>query len=279
MALSIFKLFAGLLGRSSAMVADAVHSLSDFVSDIVVLVLVRLSAKGQDKDHDYGHGKFETLASAIVSLLLLGVGVKLMIDGIAKIRFLAGGGVLESPAKIALWAALASIAVKEFLYQWTARVGRKENSSAVVANAWHHRSDALSSVGSALGIGGAILFGGEWVALDPITGCVISVVIVIASVKMLLPAFRELTEASLPDETEDRIMAMIQSVPGVENAHALKTRKVGPYIIVEAHIVVDPDMNVARAHSIATEVENGIRKEFGRDTQVIIHTEPAIDSE
>ena len=109
MALSIFKLFAGLLGRSSAMVADAVHSLSDFVSDIVVLVLVRLSATGQDKDHDYGHGKFETLASAIVSLLLLGVGVKLMIDGIAKIRFLAGGGVLESPAKIALWAALASI--------------------------------------------------------------------------------------------------------------------------------------------------------------------------
>ena len=159
-ALSGLKLLAGILGHSAAMLADAVHSLSDLVSDAVVLIMVRIASKGQDKSHDYGHGKFETLATLVVSLLLLVVGVGLMSKGIESIRFVIGGGTIEKPSMIALWAAVISIAVKEILYQWTAHVGKAVESQAVVANAWHHRSDALSSVGSLVGIGGAILLGG-----------------------------------------------------------------------------------------------------------------------
>lgn len=279
MLLAVGKLFAGLYGRSAAMVADAVHSFSDLVSDFVVIIMVKVAGKGHDKGHDYGHGKFETLATAIVSLLLITVGGKLMAGAVSRIRTVIGGGTLEAPGFIALWAAIASIAVKEILYQWTARTGRRVNSSAMIANAWHHRSDALSSVGSALGISGAILLGGKWTILDPIVCVIISIVIIVVAVKMAIPALAELTEASLPDETEDHITAIIESVPGVDNAHALKTRRNGPNIIIDAHIVVKPEMSVYEAHEITTQVEDAIRNEFGEETQVSIHVEPHIDAE
>ncbi|MDO5442422.1 MAG: cation diffusion facilitator family transporter [Bacteroidia bacterium] len=277
--LCVFKAVAGILGKSSAMVADAVHSLSDLVSDIVVLVMVRIASKGKDKSHDYGHGKFETLATVAVSLLLLVVGAKLMVGAIERIRFASGGGTLEAPGTIALWAALVSIAVKEFLYQWTARVGKRVDSPAMIANAWHHRSDALSSVGSALGIGGAILLGGKWTILDPIVGAVISIVIIVVAVKMSIPAINELTEASLPDETEERILSIFRSVPGIDNVHDLRTRRSGPDIIIDVHIVVDPEMTVAAAHDITAEAESTIRQEFGAGTQISIHVEPNEDSD
>ncbi len=261
------------------MVADAVHSFSDLISDIVVLVMVRISSRGKDKGHDYGHGKFETLATVLVSLLLLVVGVRLIGNAVDRIRYVVGGGVIEAPGTIALWAALVSIAVKEILYQWTARAGRRVDSPAMIANAWHHRSDALSSVGSALGIGGAILLGGRWTVLDPAVGCIISIVIIVVAVKMALPALDELTEASLPDDVESNIISAIEAVSGVENVHNLKTRRIGHNISIDTHIVVDPNMSVADAHTITELIEKAIRSEYGENTLVSIHVEPDVDAE
>lgn len=277
--LTVFKLIAGLFGRSSAMIADAIHSLSDLVSDIVVLVMVKVSSKGVDKNHDYGHGKFETLATVVVAVILLWVGVELLIEGIGKIRLVLIGETLPVPGTIALWAALISILVKEILYQWTSRVGKKVNSSAMITNAWHHRSDALSSIGAAIGIGGAICFGGKWVILDPIVGCIISIFIVVIAVKMAIPALYELTEGSLPEEIEQHIMQLILSVDGVTNVHDLRTRRNGPIMIIGAHIVVDPNMTVANAHHLTVLAENAIRNQFGNETQISIHIEPTEEAE
>lgn len=277
--LTAFKLVAGLLGRSSAMIADAIHSLSDLVSDIVVLVMVKVSSKGVDKSHDYGHGKFETLATVVVAVILLWVGIELLIEGIGKIRLVIVGETLPVPGTIALWAALISILVKEILYQWTSRVGKKVNSPAMITNAWHHRSDALSSIGAAIGIGGAICFGGKWVILDPIVGCIISIFIVVIAVKMAIPALYELTDGSLPEEIEQQIIQLILSVDGVTNVHDLRTRRNGPIIIIGVHIVVDPNMTVAKAHHLTVLAENAIRNQFGNETQISIHIEPTEEAE
>lgn len=277
--LTVFKLIAGLFGRSSAMIADAIHSLSDLVSDIVVLVMVKVSSKGVDDNHDYGHGKYETLATVVVAIILLWVGVELLIEGIGKIRLVLVGETLPVPGTIALWAALISILVKEILYQWTSRVGKKVNSSAMITNAWHHRSDALSSIGAAIGIGGAICFGGKWVILDPIVGCIISIFIVVIAVKMAIPALYELTDGSLPEEIEQHIMQLILSVDGVTNVHDLRTRRNGPIMIIGAHIVVDPNMTVANAHHLTVLAENAIRNQFGNETQISIHIEPTEEAE
>lgn len=278
-ALAGAKLLAGLVGKSSAMTADAIHSLSDLVSDVIVLAMVKVSSKGRDKSHDYGHGKFETLATAFVALMLLVVGGKLMADGVGKIVDIVHGTSLPVPGRIALWAAVLSIVVKEVLYQWTARVGRKCQSPAIITNAWHHRTDALSSVASAAGISAAILFGGKWTVMDPIVCCLISIFIVYIAVKMAIPALNELTEASLPDEIEDEMERIIRSVEGVENVHAMKTRSAGPNYIVESHIVVRPDMSVAEAHAITAVAEARLRERFGASTQISLHVEPSVEAE
>lgn len=277
--LSILKMAAGFFGNSAAMVADAVHSLSDLASDVVVLVMTRIASKEKDRSHEYGHGKFETLATVIISVLLFIVGFKLMANGIEKIRYILAGGAVEFPQSIALWAALISIAIKEILYQWTSRIGKKINSQVMVSNAWHHRSDALSSVGSALGIGGAMLLGGKWIILDPLVCCIISIVIIIVAIRMILPAINELTEGSLPEETEKRILEIIGSIPEVKDVHELKTRQNGPGIIIDAHIVLDPDMRVAEAHEITVIAEESLKKEFGEDIIISLHVEPDEESE
>lgn len=276
--LTALKLAAGILGRSSAMIADAIHSLTDLVSDAIVLVMVRISSKGSDKGHDYGHGKYETLATLCISMLLIVVAVKLMSGGIGEIKLVIGGGTLESPGAVALWAAVISIIAKEALYRWTAAVGRKVNSTSLIANAWHHRSDALSSIGALVGIGGAMLLGGKWTILDPVTCCIISVFILIVAVKMSIPALNELTDASLSDDIENDITATILSVEGVEDVHELKTRNNGPNVIIGTHIVVDSEMTVAQAHDITILIEEAIRKKFGPETQISIHVEPDKDA-
>lgn len=278
LALSALKLTAGLVGRSSAMVADAVHSFSDLVSDVVVLVFARISGKGKDKGHDYGHGKFETLATTVVSLLLLVVAARMIALSVGQIRSALAGAPPSAPGVIALVAAVVSIAVKEILYQWTARVGRRLSSSVMVANAWHHRSDALSSIGSLIGIGAAILLGGKWTILDPLVGLVISVVIIVVAVKMSIPALAELTDASLPDDVEQKITEIIDSVPGVSDVHELKTRRCGHYSIAEVHMVVRPDMTILEAHDLTVEAERRLHAAFGDDMQVTIHVEPSADS-
>ena len=278
-ALTAFKIVAGIIGHSAAMVADGVHSLSDLLSDVVVLVFVRISGKGRDKNHDYGHGKFETFATLIISLMLLVVGANLMSSGIASIKKILGGESVEAPGMIALWAALLSIVSKEILYRYTALQGRKLDSPMMVANAWHHRSDALSSVGSLLGIGGAILLGDKFVILDPLAGCVISIFIIVMAVRMSIPAIKELLDVSLPDEMEDEIERTAKGVSGVVDLHELKTRREGPGIVLEGHLVLHSDISLEQAHSISKQVERALRDRFGDSTQISLHLEPENDSQ
>lgn len=277
--LTVFKILAGILGRSTAMIADGIHSLSDLLSDIVVIVFVKISAKGRDKDHDYGHGKFETFATLIISLMLIVVAANLMSGGINKIRLILDGGEVSSPGMIALWAAVASIVLKEILYRYTIIQGRALNSPMMIANAWHHRSDAFSSVGSLLGIAGAIFLGDKFVILDPITGCVISIFILVMAVKMSVPAIKELLDVSLPDDVEEKIEATAKSVKGVVDLHELKTRREGPGIIMEGHLVLDSEISLKEAHDISKKVEESLRKEFGTETQISLHLEPEDDAE
>lgn len=277
--LTVFKIFAGIIGHSTAMVADGLHSLSDLLSDIVVIVFVKISAKGRDKDHDYGHGKFETFATLIISLMLIVVAANLMSGGIGKIRLILDGGEVTSPGMIALWAAVASIVSKEILYRYTIIQGKALNSPMMIANAWHHRSDAFSSIGSLLGIAGAIFLGDKFVILDPITGCVISVFIFVMAVKMSVPAIKELLDVSLPDDIEAKIEETAKSIPGVIDLHELKTRREGPGIVMEGHLVLDSEISLKQAHDISKKVEEALRKEFGSETQISLHLEPEDDSE
>lgn len=276
--LTIFKIIAGALGRSAAMVADGIHSLSDLLSDIVVLVFTHISSKGKDKNHSFGHGKFETMATLIVSVILVAVGAKLMADGVASIIGVMNGNSIPLPGSIALWAAIGSIIIKEILYHATIRTARRTNSPVVLANAWHHRSDALSSIGALAGIAGAMILGEKWTILDPIASCCISIAIIVVAVKMSLPSLAELLETSLPDEIEKDIISISNSVQGVENIHELKTRRNGISYIIDAHIVVDPHISVTEAHNIATDVENALKEKYGNETQINIHIEPDQDS-
>ena len=276
--LTIFKIIAGALGRSAAMVADGIHSLSDLLSDIVVLVFTHISSKGKDKNHSFGHGKFETMATLIVSVILVAVGAKLMADGVASIIGVMNGNSIPLPGSIALWAAIGSIIIKEILYHATIRTARRTNSPVVLANAWHHRSDALSSIGALAGIAGAMILGEKWTILDPIASCCISIAIIVVAVKMSLPSLAELLETSLPDEIEKEIISISNSVQGVENIHELKTRRNGISYIIDAHIVVDPHISVTEAHNIATDVENALKEKYGNETQINIHIEPDQDS-
>ena len=268
------KIMAGIFGRSAAMIADGVHSLSDLLSDAVVLIFTHISSKDKDRDHRFGHGKFETMATVIISVILVIVAAKLMSGGIKDIIACVNGEVLPRPGFIALAAAAGSIVLKEILYQWTASVGKKTGSTAVMANAWHHRSDAMSSIGALLGIGGAIILGDRWTILDPITSCGISIAIMVVAVKMAMPSLEELLETSLPEEIEKEIIDIAISVPGVNDIHELKTRRNGMSFIIDAHVVVDPDMSVVEAHDIATNVEEALRSRFGNETQTSIHIEP-----
>lgn len=272
--LTAFKLVAGAVGKSSAMMADGVHSLSDFISDIIILVFLKVSGKGRDKNHDFGHGKFETMATFILSIILIVVAARILSNGVESISAVLRGEEIAIPSMIAFIAAAVSIVAKEFCFRITEYVGKKVNSPAVVANAWHHRSDALSSVGSLVGIGCAIWLGKKWVILDPIAGCVISVVIFVVAVKMALPAMKELLDISLPEETENEIIRLASGVEGVKDVHNLKTRSHGPSVIIDAHVVVDYRMSIVEAHNIATKVEDLLAEHFGRETQISIHIEP-----
>lgn len=277
--LTVFKILAGIMGRSTAMIADGIHSLSDLLSDIIVIVFVKISSKGRDKNHDYGHGKFETFATLIISLMLIVVAANLMSGGIGKIKAILGGAQVSSPGMIAFWAAVASIVFKEALYHYTIIQGKALNSPMMIANAWHHRSDAMSSIGSLIGIGGAIFLGNKFVILDPVTGCVISIFIFVMAVRMSVPAIKELLDVSLPDEVEERIEATAKTIPGVIELHELKTRREGPGIIMEGHLVLLSDISLKEAHNISKKVEESLRKEFGPETQISLHLEPEDDAE
>ena len=270
----VVKFVAGIFGHSAAMIADAVHSLTDFATDVVVLIFVHLGNKPADRDHDYGHGKYETLATAIIGTSLLAVGVLIFCSGAGKTWRVIQGEMLPSPGKVALVAAVASIVLKEWAYRFTVKVGKRCQSEAVVANAWHHRSDALSSVGTMIGIGGAILLGNRWTVLDPLASIVVSVFIVRAAWQLMMESMKELTEASLSDEDEAVIMHIAASEPGVSEVHNLRTRRVGNRIAIEMHARMLGSTPLVEAHLHATAIEHRLKEHFGPDTLVSIHLEP-----
>ena len=272
--LTLFKFVAGILGRSSAMVADAVHSLSDLLTDAVVMVFVHISSKPADKDHDYGHGKYETLATALVGVALLVVAGGIIYHGAIKLWDWLHGVELPMPGMLALWAAVISILLKELVFQYTLRKGRKLNSSAVEANAWHHRSDALSSIGTLVGIGGAILLGNRWTVLDPVASLVVGAFIVHTAWKLLKQCIGELTEASLPPEVEREILDIVNRFDIVSDPHNLRTRRIGNHYAIELHIRMDGKLPLVEAHSVAHYIEDALKEKFGRDTHVIVHVEP-----
>lgn len=272
--LIVMKLVAGLLGHSAAMIADAVHSLSDFLTDIAVIVFVRLSNKPQDKNHDYGHGKYETLATALIGMALLGVGVAILINGVMKIWSVAHGAILPSPGWVAFVAAIVSILAKEWCYRITVHVGRRVGSEAVIANAWHHRSDALSSIGTAVGIGGAIVLGDRWTVLDPIAAVIVGVLIVGTAIRLLNTAVDELLERSLPDEVEEEIIHIAEDESEVSSIHHLRTRRIGNNIAIDMHLRMPGNISLYEAHEHETNIENRLRHRFGTGTLISLHAEP-----
>lgn len=272
--LLLFKFIAGFLGHSAAMIADAVHSLSDFVTDIVVLIFVRISGKPKDKSHDYGHGKYETLATTIIGLALLVVAIGILYSGTTKIIFWVNGEILAAPGMLALWAALLSILLKEGVYRYSMIKARELNSQAVEANAWHHRSDALSSIGTAVGIGGAIFLGQHWTVLDPIASVIVGIFIVKVSVDLLRNGIGDLMEQSLPDAVEEEILNLVASLPGDVKPHDLRTRRLGNHYAIELHILMEGDISLKEAHDKASEVEDLLRDHYGEETHVAVHVEP-----
>ena len=273
-ALLTFKFIAGVLGHSSAMIADAVHSLSDFLTDVVVLVFVYISAKPQDESHDYGHGKFETIASFLIGLALLGAATGIIVAGGLKLSSWFAGEQLPAPGCLALWAALLSIVVKELLYQYTIRRGRKLNSQVVIANAWHHRSDALSSIAAAIGIGGAILMGDRWTVLDPLASILVGLLLVKVAADLLKTSVGDLTECSLPADTEEEILQIIHMFPDVQEPHNLRTRRIGDRIAIEAHVRMDGYLPLNEVHDRASAIEQKLKEHFGSKTHVTLHMEP-----
>ena len=272
--LLVLKFAAGILGHSAAMIADAIHSLTDFATDVVVLVFVKLGNKPMDKDHDYGHGKYETLATAIIGISLFAVGVMICWSGLVKTYHALCGEQLQQPGVVALVAAVLSIVMKEWAYQFTVRTGRKYHSEAVVANAWHHRSDALSSIGTMMGIGGAILLGSHWAVLDPLAAIVVSVFIIKAAWGLVMQSVKELTDASLSEKEEDEILKTASEEEGVGEIHNLRTRRIGNNIAIEMHVRMPGSLSLYAAHEHATAIENRLKQKYGAGTHVGIHIEP-----
>lgn len=269
-----FKFIAGFLGNSTAMIADAIHSLSDFLTDVIVLLFIRISSKPQDKSHDYGYGKYETLATTIIGLALFIVGAGLLWNSVTQIYLVWQGNVIPEPGMLAFWAALISIITKECVFQFTVYIGKKVNSQAVMANAWHHRSDAFSSIGTALGIGGAIFLGEDWRILDPIAALVVSLFILKVAVGLLKDCIDELTEKSLPEDFEKDIEDLINQIPDVSGLHNLRTRKIGNHYAIEMHIRMNGDLSLLESHRKSSDLERIIKDKYGNNTHVGIHVEP-----
>ena len=274
--LTFLKLISGIAGKSSAILADAFHSLSDLFTDFLLLWGVKAAAKPVDSSHDYGHGKFESLVTLIISVILFLAGGQIFLSGLANILKVRAGQDLGQPGIVPLYVAIGSILTKEILYHYTVRVGRKLNSQAIIANAIHHRSDAFSSIAAGLGIAGAIFLGKNFRILDPIAALIVSVFIVKFGVTIFMNTANELVEGSLSQSLKEKILAVIINTPDVNYPHNLKTRRIGRNISIEVHIKVDKDLDIIQAHDISTSVERRLKDAFGEESFVSIHVEPLI---
>lgn len=273
-AFTAFQIFAGIIGRSEALIADAFHTLSDLSTDFVVIWGLWAAGKPIDRDHDYGHGKIETLMTSVIGLSLLAVGGGILLHGGHDIIKSFQGTVLSEPGWIAFIAALSTVIAKEWLYHRTLSVGRRIDSPAVVAKAWHHRSDSFSSIGVTLGIGGAIILGDRWAILDPLAAVIVSVFIIKMAVSITYESIQELIEGSLSEEAKEEILNIVRSIPGAQSPHNLKTRKIGNKVSIEMHIRVSKKLNIVSAHEISTEVEKQLKARFGPESFVSVHVEP-----
>ena len=270
--LILFKFLAGIFGQSQALIADAVHSISDLFTDFVVLLGLRMGRKAPDEKHHFGHARIETLASAIVGLALIATALCLGIKAIWNIYHHTE----YHPTWLALVGAGVSIALKEALYHYTIRIGRRIKSSAIVANAWHQRSDALSSVAVFLGVAGARIKP-SWHILDSFAALLVSFFIVKVGLEILRETFREFTDTAPQPETLNKITDCIRTVEGVIDMHDLRVRTLGGLYQMETHIVVDGQLTVAEGHRIAKAVEICLAEEISDVDRVIVHVDPAME--
>ena len=273
--LSVLKLAAGIVGRSGAMVADAVHSFSDLATDVVVIAFARISAKPRDDGHDYGHGKYETLATIIISLALGIVGAGILAGSIRDIRIVVDGGLLPRPGLVALVAAGVSIVVKEILYRYTVREGRAVDSPSVVANAWHHRSDALSSLGTLVGIACAYFLGQKWRIADPIAALVVAVFIFKVAYGIFHESIDRLVDRACDPDTVAAMRETMQRTPGVVRVDDIKTRLFGSRTYVDAEIAVDGALPLRDAHVIAEAVHHELERDYPDVKHCTVHVNPA----
>ncbi|HRT05092.1 MAG TPA: cation diffusion facilitator family transporter [Kiritimatiellia bacterium] len=272
--LTALKLAAGVFGRSQALIADAIHSLSDFATDVAVLVGLRFSSRPKDTNHAYGHGKYETIVAAAIGLALAFVGVRIAGTAMQRIFHALHGDPLVRPAALAFWAAVLSIVVKEGLFRATMRVARATGSSALVANAWHHRSDALSSIATAAGVGAAAFLGHDWLILDPIAALFVSIFLLKIAWQIVRQQLGELTDQSLAPEICAEILDLARGIPGIEQPHNLRTRMVGRHPVIDLHVRLRADLPLREAHEIATALERAIGDRFGKETIANLHLEP-----
>lgn len=272
--LVVLKLAFGYWGHSDALVADGYHSLSDFFTDFIVIFFVGIAYKKADKDHPYGHGKYETVASVIIAAVLVLVALGIGYEAVSKIIGTFHGKVLPRPDVWTIVVAVVSILAKEFCYQFTIKTGRRIGSSSLIANAWHHRSDAISSVASLVGISLSFALGEHWRVLDPIASVLISIFILFSAIKIAIPSINELLEISIPEEKLKKIHDIIKSVNGVRRVHNLRCRYNGHSLIIDVNVHVDPEISVRTAHAIATDVEDALHADLGSDLIIYVHVEP-----
>ena len=272
--LAALKVIGGIVAGSSALVADGVHSLSDLGTDLAVVLGLRVAQRPPDDNHAYGHGRFETVAAFLVGAILVAAAVGMGQHAVERLLNALSGTVLAAPGIAAVVIAAVSIVTKELMFRWTRSVGRSCGSPAIIANAWHQRSDALSSVATVIGVGGAILLGPQWRILDPIAAVVVSVMVGWVGVKVALSALGEMTDRSLPQDECDAIKRIVASVHGAVDPHNIKTRRLGSDVSIEVHFRVDGEISVNSGHEIASEVERRIKERFGTTSTVITHVEP-----
>ena len=272
--LVIFKFVAGILGKSSALVADAVHSLSDLLSDAIIFIFVKASSKPIDHTHEYGHGKYETLATMLIGVILILVGIGIMVAGVEDCIKFFHGQRGPAPGLIALIAIVLSIVLKEGAYRYTIAEGKKIDSAVLIANAWHHRSDVYSSIATLAGVAGSMFLGEKGRILDPLAAILVSFYICKSGYDVMKPSVDELLEKSLPAQTEKEIRKIFKSVDGIKGVHNLKTRRIGNRIAIEVHAEMDGQQSLESAHEIASKAEKDIKNKFGPKTHVGIHMEP-----
>jgi len=270
--LALVKGVFGVLANSQALVADALHSLSDLLTDALVLVAMRLGAQEPDADHPYGHGRFETLATVVLGLILIGAGLGIAVN--AAVRLAAGE--IPLPTWPALIAAAFSIGANEWLYRIQVRIGRKHRAPTIVANAWHHRTDALSSVAALAGIAGSMM---GWLVLDTVAAVAVALMVVWAGGKLGWDAVKELVDTALDREEVERIQRQMLRIEGVQSVHNLKTRRMGPEVLVDVHVQVPGTISVSEGHQIAERVRQHLIETHPEVSEVLVHVDPENDEQ